>query len=90
MNESISEEHATESREPFTNADQATVNVPTHAPNLHRTVVAPPIGFVAAVGVLLMTHREGYSDLHTLLDTSIELASGADGGTTVTMKKWAR
>src|ERR1700716_911625 len=69
-------EHATESREPLTNTGQATMNVSTHVPHLHRTVVAPLIGFVAAVAMLLMTHREGYSDLHTLLDTSMFLLSG--------------
>jgi len=31
---------------------------------------------MAAVAMLLMAHREGYSDLHTLLDTSMFLLSG--------------
>jgi signal transduction histidine kinase len=52
------------------------MNVSTRVPRLHRTVAAPLIVFVAAVAVLLMTHREGYSDLHTLLDTSMFLLSG--------------
>jgi C4-dicarboxylate-specific signal transduction histidine kinase len=52
------------------------MNVSTQVPRLHHTVAAPLIVFVAAVGVLLMTHREGYSDLHTLLDTSMFLLSG--------------
>jgi signal transduction histidine kinase/ActR/RegA family two-component response regulator len=52
------------------------MNVSTRIPRPSRTVVAPLIGFVAAAGFLLMTHREGYSDLHTLLDTSMFLLSG--------------
>jgi signal transduction histidine kinase/ActR/RegA family two-component response regulator len=56
--------------------DRPTMNGSIQVPYLNGRVVAPLIALVAAVGALLTVHREGYSDLHTLLDTSMFLLSG--------------